>query len=254
MEIANVYGKISNRYHERAKLNFYNAELEYPSMLRILEKLELSNKKILDLGCGSGRYTKILLSKGANVWGIDPSEKMLGIARKENRDVIFKKGWASKIPFKSNFFDIAIASLCLDHERDIEKAFKEVNRVLKKRGIFLFSRNNPITEVAENVKGNHHTFNNYFREGKRKKYFPSFKVNMPYYHITLETLIKAIIMNGFVIENYIDVKPNPSSKSKFPNEYESTINKPYFCIFKIRKTKFISSGISEKLINQKLKL
>ena len=242
MEIENIYDKIAEEYHKKTKLNFYNAELEFPSMLRILKELKLSNKKILDLGCGSGRYTKLLLNKEAKVWAIDPSEKMLEIAQRENKEVIFKKGTASKIPFKTNFFDIVISSLVIDHIKYIDKAFREVNRILKNNGIFIFSRNNPITEIVEKCEGNSYIFNNYFKEGKRKKYFPNFKVNMPYYHITMETIIKTIIRNGFVVDDYIDVKPNPRSKSRFPNEHESTINKPYFCIFKIRKTKSGARG------------
>ena len=235
MEIENVYDKIANQYHRKIPANFYNAELEFPSMLRILKGLDLSGKKVLDLGCGSGRYTKILLNKGARVWASDPSERMLEIARMENKKAIFKKGTASRIPFKSNFFDVIVAGLCLDHVKDSDKAFKEANRVLRKDGIFIFSRNNPIIETADNVKGKYHVFERYFKEGKRKKHFPSFGVNVPYYHITMQTLIRSIIRSGFAIEDYIDVKPNSRSRLKFPKEYESTINKPYFCIFKLRK-------------------
>jgi ubiquinone/menaquinone biosynthesis C-methylase UbiE len=228
------YNKIAKKYHKFTQANFYNAQLELPPMMKLLNSIKISNKRILDLGCGTGRYTKILLRLGGNVWAIDPSEKMLEIARKENKNAHFKKAAASKIPFSSDFFDMVVASLCIDHVREIDKALSEVSRVLKKDGIFIFSRNNPVTEIAENV-GERYVFNSYFKEGKRRRYFPSFSVNMAYYHTTLETIIKALIKNGFAIEDFIDVKPNSRSKRKFPKEYGITTNKPYFIILKVRK-------------------
>ncbi len=45
---------------------------------------DVKNKKLLDIGCGSGIYAKQLSRKGAIVKGFDVSAKMLAIARKNN--------------------------------------------------------------------------------------------------------------------------------------------------------------------------
>ncbi len=97
----------------------------------------IKNKKgkILDLGCGSGRnFTK---TKGT-IYAVDFSQKMLKYAKEYAKNkkfnIITKKAFASKLPFKDNFFDraIFIATLhCIDSEKKREKVLKELYRVLK---------------------------------------------------------------------------------------------------------------------------
>lgn len=237
MKVESVYNKISAKYHETVKTHFYNALLEKPAMLCMIRKTKIKDKIVLDLGCGSGRYTRILLRYGGKLWGIDPSKKLLEIAKKENKKANLKLGTVYKLPFKSNFFDLVVAGLVIDHFKNLNQAFKEISRVLKKDGIFIFSRSNPVAETAKKLKNGYYVFNSYFKEGKRKKYWPTFGVTMPYYHITFESLIKVIIKNGFVIEDYIDAKPVKKSKILFPKEYKAALNKPCFSIFKVRKIK-----------------
>jgi ubiquinone/menaquinone biosynthesis C-methylase UbiE len=94
-------------------------------------------KRILDLGCGTGRHTICLLKNGFKVYGCDRSENALKIAGEKIPGVEFKKCDMSSLPYMDNFFDGVLCHLVIQHGRidDIKKAISEVYRVLRNRGI-----------------------------------------------------------------------------------------------------------------------
>jgi ubiquinone/menaquinone biosynthesis C-methylase UbiE len=93
--------------------------------------------KILDLGCGTGRYSAALVSHfGAHVVGIDPSEKMLAEARRKGGDrVSFLRGAAEAIPLSDGSIDMIFLSMAFHHVDDPGLAARECHRVLRERGV-----------------------------------------------------------------------------------------------------------------------
>lgn len=103
-------------------------------------------KKVLDLGCGTGRHTVFLAKKGFEVYGIDIAEKGIAITsewlKKENLQADLKVGSIyQKLPYKDNFFDAAISTNTIHHERieNIRKAILEVERILKPGGLIFMT-------------------------------------------------------------------------------------------------------------------
>lgn len=143
----------------------------------------------LDIGCGTGNYTITMANKGFNLYGVEPSEKMLEIARSGNTMVNWLLGRSEAIPVNDEFFDGAIATLTIHHWTAIKKAFTEIHRVLKNKSkIILF------TATPEQMKG--YWLNHYF-----PKMLADAMVQMP----TLEVINEAAIHAGFEIigtENY----------------------------------------------------
>ncbi len=229
-----AYDKMATKYSSKRQRGiFYNELLEMPNTLSMMRKIR--SKKVLDLGCGSGIYSEILKSRGAIVSGIDISKKMIDIAKSQVDGIDFKVGSVYKLPYRSNYFDIVLAALVIHYFDDLEAAFREIRRVLKKGGYFVFSTDNPVVLATRRVKGKpreYRVFNNYFKEGKIYKYWSTFRTNMPYRHMTYQTLIKTIIKTGFVIEDYLDTKPIKNSKNVYKSEYKVSINIPWFCAFK----------------------
>lgn len=95
---------------------------------------------ILDLCCGSGDLTEIILSekiKGVEVKAVDFSPEMLEIAKKRfngNPGVEFLEADALKLPFSDDFFDHVVISFGLRNLKDINAGYKEMKRVLKPAG------------------------------------------------------------------------------------------------------------------------
>jgi ubiquinone/menaquinone biosynthesis C-methylase UbiE len=109
----------------------------------------------IDMGCGTGNYTIALANRGLNFYGVEPSEKMLDIARSRNDQINWVLAKAEQIPLDDNMFDGAIATLTIHHWTDLKKALKEIHRVLKKDGTIVF-----FTATPEQMKG--YWLNHYF--------------------------------------------------------------------------------------------
>ena len=239
-----LYDDIAEVYHA-ARVNkekFFNEFLEVPSTLSMLNGIK--GKKVLDLGCGTGIYTKIMKRSGAKVYGLDISQSMLDIAKREVKGVEFRIGSAYRLPYKPNTFDLVLSALVIEHLTDTGRAFKEVNRVLKKDGTFIFSLHNPVISATEAYKGRKseplRIFINYFDEGMRNQHWNYVRrgnprVTVSSLHITYQTLIRTILSSGFSIEDYVDSRPIQAGKKADPKAYALTSNMPYFCVFKVRK-------------------
>ncbi|MGE5776740.1 MAG: class I SAM-dependent methyltransferase [Chloroflexota bacterium] len=93
---------------------------------------------ILDIGCGTGNYTdlfeKVTREKHYRIHGIEPSEGMIGKARRKNNRIVFKQATAEDIPFEDNFFDFVYMTDVIHHIPDIRKMFAEIRRTLKPQG------------------------------------------------------------------------------------------------------------------------
>lgn len=100
-------------------------------------KLLKPSSNILDAGCGPGTDSIYLHSLGHNVIGVDLSEKMLDIAKKQTKDIQFIKQDISKIDFPDDSFDAIIASysLCYLPKKDIPASLDNFRKMLKPDGL-----------------------------------------------------------------------------------------------------------------------
>jgi len=94
---------------------------------------ELSGKRILDVGCGKGRFARVFHEQqpDAELWGLDISEEML---RFVPEGIHTRAGSMTELPFESEWFDGAYATESLEHAVEIEKAVGEICRVVKPGG------------------------------------------------------------------------------------------------------------------------
>jgi ubiquinone/menaquinone biosynthesis C-methylase UbiE len=119
-------------------------DLEAIAIRKVLGKSNY--KKVLELGCGTGKNTKWLLTKAEEVVAVDFSEEMLSKAKEKikSSNVAFikfniKKEWRATKPK----YDLATCSLILEHIKDIDFIFRQAHRVLKKDGLFYIGELHP---------------------------------------------------------------------------------------------------------------
>ena len=88
--------------------------------------------EFLDVGCGTGNYTLALAAKGAGMTGLDPSARMLAVARAKpgSERVTWCEAPAEAMPFADGAFTGAVAMLSLHHMADMRAALGEIGRVL----------------------------------------------------------------------------------------------------------------------------
>jgi malonyl-CoA O-methyltransferase len=109
------------------------------------------NKRVLDVGCGTGRYCELLARKRAKVVGIDPSSKMLEYAkRKVTPDCKFelRLGSIENTGLPERYFDVVVCALTVGHLLELEPAMREVSRIIKTKGRLVVSDMHPYWFVA----------------------------------------------------------------------------------------------------------
>jgi len=129
------------KWHGRV---FTKPQEDLPKIAKLLQKREA--KKILDLGCGSGRHTVFLAKYGFEVYGIDIAPKGIKMTgdwlRKEKLKANLKIGSIYKrLPYRNNFFDAIISTQTIHHQRiqAIRRAIKEIERILRPKGLIFIT-------------------------------------------------------------------------------------------------------------------
>jgi len=138
----NAYSKIetANRYDSARSLPSQTKTLWLDALKSSIPEQEI--RKILDLGCGTGRFT-VALGKAfeCSVIGIEPSSAMLGVAMSQSElHVEWKQGQAENIPLENGVVDLVFMSQVFHHLVEPQQALREINRVLTSAG-YLAIRN-----------------------------------------------------------------------------------------------------------------
>jgi len=105
---------------------------------KIIEHGQINqNKRVLDVGCGTGRFPLSISSlTKASICSLEPSIDMLkkAIAKDKSKEILWTQGDGRKLPFRNNLFDCVYMTLVLHHIEDKESTLKEIYRTLKKDG------------------------------------------------------------------------------------------------------------------------
>ena len=132
-------------FNEKEYLLLYQHrdEVEANQLINLIEKeINLkTNSKVLDLCCGNGRHSILLSKRGYLVTGVDLSDNLLNIAKKNailnNLDIRFIKSDMREINFK-NEFDLTLNLFTsfgyFSTEEENEKVIKNIYMALKKNG------------------------------------------------------------------------------------------------------------------------
>jgi ubiquinone/menaquinone biosynthesis C-methylase UbiE len=102
----------------------------------ILSKNIKKNSKILNIGCGTGDDLRII-SKYGTLYLLDSDKKALDLIKEKSYKKIV--GDACHLKFPSNFFDVIVIFDVLEHIVDDRIAVKEMYRVLKEKGLLIFT-------------------------------------------------------------------------------------------------------------------
>lgn len=117
----------------------FNHQIEWP----LIEEYLHSKSDILDFGCGYGRLTNEIYSRGyKNVIGADSSIEMIKRANEEHKDVSFHYVSSNNTDFRGNRFDAVFlfaVLTCIPLSIDQKKIIGEISRILKPGGCLYVS-------------------------------------------------------------------------------------------------------------------
>ena len=98
-------------------------------------------EKVLEIGCGTGVFTRLFCQNGIKPIAVDISHDLLRKAKDKNPDVFFIQADAENLPFKENVFDCVLGVSIL-HHLNINSALKCIRAVLVDGGSMAFSEPN----------------------------------------------------------------------------------------------------------------
>ncbi len=161
--------------------------------------------EILEIGCGTGHWTRFFSDKGFRIHGLDISEKMLEKARnKEIPNARFTLGRAEDLPFDDHSFANIVCITTLEFVDDLDKALDEIDRVLKPGGLLMIGALN-----ENSFLGKHKDEFEVFRDAR---FFTG-----PFLHTYLSRFGKPEI-KGCVVQdergNILDLQPGSLSEEE----------------------------------------
>lgn len=111
----------------------------------IKEMVDLSGKKVLDIGCGTGIWSNLFKESGAIVHGIDFAPQMIRIAAKKYDGILFSVAEANTVrDYPDNYFDIVTLSFVLHDVVERLALLKEINRISKLLIVFDYGGRPPL--------------------------------------------------------------------------------------------------------------
>lgn len=183
---------------------------------------DVSGKKMLEIGCGSGQSLQYLGERGASeLWGMDLSENQI----EKTRQHLTACGLSAKLicsPMEdecgipTDYFDFVYSIYAIGWTTDLEGTLHRIASYLKKDGVFIFSWSHPIHKcvVAENDML---VFKkNYFDESWYSVSLDE-DTTLSLSDRKLSTYVNALAKAGFVIEQLIEQSDDDIIKSKGDN-------------------------------------
>ena len=136
----NIYDEFYSKTYDQLFTTLYKTEFEVNDLFEsILSKMNKNNTKILDIGCGTGQHIKLLTENDYNVIGLDNSNEMLKIAKKNNPNTRFILANAlDKKQFSDKKFNVITCYyFTIYYFKDLRKLLENISFWLREDGIFV---------------------------------------------------------------------------------------------------------------------
>jgi ubiquinone/menaquinone biosynthesis C-methylase UbiE len=252
-ELEKNWDEMAKAYEDfTEKEDSYSYAIEWPCIKKMLPQLH--NKRILDLGCGTGRFAFLFEEeKPLSVLGVDLSEQMLNIAREKARsrgsNVKFLQADISKTDiYGKEKFDFIFSSTTLHFIEDIKSIFLNIYKALDENGVCIVSLMHPVYTAQYPVDKNGEFPSDeewvvrYLDQSIRAYIQPWIEYNDSIrnflsrsYHHTVGDYFNAIIEAGFRIEKVEEPLPPESWKQNSYGRYNAFLETPSYMILRLSK-------------------
>jgi SAM-dependent methyltransferase len=187
--------------------DYYRDELNNPATFGLIG--DVRGRLVLDLACGEGYNTRILAKKGANVIGVDFSERMIQLAKQEEaREKLGIRYYTLDATglkeFSRNSFDLVTCFMSLQDIDNHEKAISEVARVNGKR-----------TSATKRYFGGAR----YTLQWKMERLAKPFRTTS--FHRTLTDYFDVLFRNRLCVSRLVEPRPTQKGLLKHPKLREA---------------------------------
>lgn len=198
--------------------------------------------RILDSGCGEGRFCRMLVDRGAEyVLGVDLCEPLINAARElqTGKDAYHLADVEDLSFLEDETFDLAVSYLNQCDLANFKANNREIFRALRPGGRFIIANLHPMRSATggwhrtEDGTKQHVILDRYFDEGERR--WNMMLVEVTNFHRTLSTYVQGYRESGFAIEEIIEPTVERKNLERYP-ELDDELRVPNFIIFVLKKT------------------
>ncbi|GGZ89409.1 class I SAM-dependent methyltransferase [Algibacter mikhailovii] len=178
--------------HTDSKRNIFEKVYHLVRVFSLKKKLNLINsfkseeKRLLDIGCGTGDFLKYAQENGWSVSGIEPNSEARKIANKKTNKAVLNAN--ELLSFEKNSFDIITLWHVLEHLPDLEDQISHFNTLLKPNGKLVIAVPNYKSYDAKHYKA----------------YWAAYDVPRHLWHFNRDSISKLVKRQSFCVEK---VKP-----------------------------------------------
>ncbi|GGW29549.1 class I SAM-dependent methyltransferase [Streptomyces griseoloalbus] len=224
----NDYDRFAEAYAAENENNLVNAYYERPAMLALAG--DVTGRRILDAGCGSGPLSAALRDRGAVVTGIDASAGMLALARRRLGDdvALHVVDLSGPLPFDDGAFDDVVASLVLHYLEDWGPTLAELRRVLRPGGRLIASVDHPfVAYTFQDPRPDYFATTSHAFEWT----FGGQSVPMRLWRKPLHAMTDAFTTAGFRLSVIGEPQPDPAARKLFPDGFHDLSTRTTFLFF-----------------------
>ncbi|HEV2634498.1 MAG TPA: class I SAM-dependent methyltransferase [Actinocrinis sp.] len=221
--VANDYDSFAEAYAAETESNLLNGYYVRPAVLDLAG--DVAGRRILDIGCGAGPLLESLRHRGAIVTGVEPSARMLELARQRlGEDAALHQAGlgGDPLPFPDGAFDDAVACLVLHYLEDWKAPLAELRRVLVHGGRLIVVVDHPFINKLMHPEAD------YFAVSQRSQEwtFGGHSASMVFWHRPLHAMASAFTEAGFRISVISEPPPTPGARERFPEELADIFKDP----------------------------
>ena len=203
---------------------------------------DVSGKKVIDIGCGEGRFCRILSERGAVMTGVDLTKALIERARELGSDKeTYLVGDAENLEgVRDDTLDLAVSYIVLVSLLYYRQSIREAYRILRPGGRFVVCNVHPMRSatispagwIRDSSRKLFYPLDNYTEEGPRR--FPWLGTSIINMHRTLSSYVSAFLDAGFALEGLHEPVPSDEQLGEHPN-FKDELRVPNFIIYVLKK-------------------
>jgi ubiquinone/menaquinone biosynthesis C-methylase UbiE len=183
---------------------------------------DVAGKRILDVGCGEGRFMRMLAQRGARAVGIDPTLELVAAARDRGSGPVLRAS-GETIPLATSSIDLAVSYITLVDIPDFRAAIEEMARVLRPGGQLLVANLSFVTASEgwsrdERGKRLYHRVDRYVTEWSREYEWNG--ISIVNHHRPLAAYMRAYLDHGLILRDFLEPAPPPDSPLRHDQYFE----------------------------------
>ncbi len=176
-------------------------------------------RRALDIGCGEGRFCRMLQQEGMATVGIDPTAALIDAARRRDPNGDYRVAHAEALPLADSCFDVAVFYLSLIDIADLDSALGEAQRVLRPGGRLLIANLQSFNTASVDL-GWHRAWNgalsfridHYLQE--RTTWVAWKGIRIANHHRPLQVYMSALLDHGFHLRYFSEPEPQGINDAK----------------------------------------